>query len=555
MRPFKRFLPLVASVVLVLAMGAIGIGVSLDASEKAREVHSADREELTDTLAGLANQYLRFSLKEVAEVSGSRSWALDPGDPGDRAALEAFTSRSDLYAHGAALFTLDGRPLTTVAPGGELPPADDPGYRPMHEALRGGEPGLSSVMAAGDEAVVAYAVPIVGPDGAPRAILAAFSATASSPLQAYTEQLDYGPGATNHVVDSRGRVVAAGDPSLLGSSVPDGPALEALTGGRGGFEEFTRDGQTTVAAFDPIGLGGWGVLIEQPAEVFYGAVDAGGFRTMGALLGVLAAAALGLLVLGYARQQALREAYTYKGQLLANTTHELKTPLTAIRGASVTLGTRWRDLPEGTVDELLGMVHRRCESLEKLVDRVLIGARFDAGREVPMRPEPIDMRGLLQQTAAEFSESCPRHRLTVDAPDGLRAHVDAHAIDQILGMLVENAIKYSPGGGRVRLAARPVADCVALRVSDQGVGISPEDQERIFEPYYRANREDDHGIGGVGLGLSIIRQLVEANGGDIGVRSMAGHGAAFTVVLPGAGRAPVADGAPEAEEAELAGSV
>lgn len=550
MRPFKRFLPLLVSVGLVLAIGGIGIGVSLDASHKAREVHSADREELTGTLAGLANQYLRFSLKEVAEFSGGRSWGLSPGDPGDRTALETFTSRSDLYAHGAALFTLDGRPLTVVAPGGELPPADDPGYRPMYEALRAGEPGLSSVMSAGEASVVAYAVPIVGPDGAPRAVLAAFSATASSPLQVYTEQLDYGPGAVNHVVDSRGGVVAAGDPSLLGSRVPGSPAVDALAEDRGGFDEFARDGQTMVAAYNPIGLGGWGVLIEQPAEAFYSAVDAGGSQAMAALLGVLAAAAAGIVVLGYARQRALRDAYQYKGQLLANTTHELKTPLTAIRGASVTLGTRWRDLPEGTVDELLGMIHRRCESLGKLVDRVLIGARLDAGHEIPVHPGPIDMHGLLQQTATEFSESCPRHNLIVDAPDGLRARVDPHAIDQILGMLVENALKYSPGGGRIRLAARPVDGCVALRVGDQGVGISPEDLDHIFEPYYRANREDNHGFGGVGLGLSIVRHLVEANGGDIGVRSMPGRGTAFTIVLPGAeGVFPPTDGIPDAEMA------
>src|SRR5207237_8033466 len=110
--------------------------------------------------------------------------------------------------------------------------------------------------------------------------------------------------------------------------------------------------------------------------------------------------------------------------------------------------------------------------------------------------------------------------------------VDPEALDQILGLLLENAIKYSPEGGDVRVSAVEGPRTVAIAVSDHGVGMSEEEQQHIFDPYFRAARGDANRFSGVGLGLSIVRHLVARSGGRIHVESGPGTGTTFTVTLP-----------------------
>jgi signal transduction histidine kinase len=101
-----------------------------------------------------------------------------------------------------------------------------------------------------------------------------------------------------------------------------------------------------------------------------------------------------------------------------------------------------------------------------------------------------------------------------------------------MGLLLENAIKYSPDGGEVRVTARESANAVTISVADHGVGIAPEDLDHIFDPYYRAGRSDSSRFSGVGLGLSIVRHLIRHSGGDVSVESAPGSGTTFTFTLP-----------------------
>jgi signal transduction histidine kinase len=184
------------------------------------------------------------------------------------------------------------------------------------------------------------------------------------------------------------------------------------------------------------------------------------------------------------------------------------------------------------VDQFLGIIHRRCDGLSKLIERILLGARLEAGREVALNPVPTDVLGSLRAITSEFKDVSPRHPVLLAAPENVLVNADPEALDQIFGLLLENAIKYSPEGGEVRVAAIDGPRSVAISVSDHGVGMTAEEREHIFEPYFRAARGDSSRFGGVGLGLSIVRHLVERSGGTITVESAPDDGSTFTITLP-----------------------
>jgi signal transduction histidine kinase len=531
MSHLRRLAPLIVSLGLVVALGAIGFLASAGANHKAEEVHRQDRTTLQTTLAGLGNQYLLIVAKEAFDFASAQPWSLRPGDPADRARLQSFVTHAAFLNHGAVLVDLARRPLNVYAKAPGLPPADDPGFVPMIGSLLARKPGFSSVMVVGGAPLVGVGVPVLE-GGLPVAVLVGFFRADETALQTYNERLRYGKTGRGYLIDSQGGVIAGTDRSQIAQQVPSSPALAALAAGRSGLEEFSRDGTAMIVTYSPIGVGGWSVVTEQEAAEFFGPIRSGKLRVNLALIGLLAVAAAGLAVLNQKRQTALRRAYDYKGELLANTTHELKTPLTAIRGAAMTLGMRWRDMDAPQVDMFLGMIHRRCDGLSKLIEKILIGARLEAGREVPITPAPLEVAGLLRRIAAEFGDASPHHRIEVAVPAGAWVSADPQAVDQILGLLTENAIKYSPDGGEIRLEAEVRDADVLVRVTDSGIGMAEEDCRHAFEPYFKASRGDTQAFGGVGLGLSIARHLVHRHGGEIWVTSSPDVGSVFGFTLP-----------------------
>lgn len=531
MERLRRLAPLLVSAGLVCGLGAIGFLASAGANRKAQEIHRQDRLTLQTTLAGLANQYMLIAAKDAFDFASTQPWSLAPGNPADRAKLEVFVSRSTFFNHGAALVSLASEPLNVYAKAPGLPPNDDPGYLPLVGALLARKPGFSSVMTVGGVPVVAIGVPVMR-GAAPIAVLIGFFRADTSALQTYNQRLRYGRTGIGYLMDSHGGIIASTDLSQVGQEIRPSPAVGAVRAGKSGFTEFERNGERFVATYAPIDVGDWAVVTEQHAGEFFGPIRSGGLRVNLALIGVLAVAAFGLAVLNQKRETALRKAYVYKGELLANTTHELKTPLTAIRGAAMTLGMRWRQMDPEQVDTFLGMIHRRCDGLSKLIEKILVGARLEAGREVPMAPAPIEVAGLLRRIAAEFADASPHHSIEVSVPPGAWVSADPQGADQILGLLTENAIKYSPDGGEIRLEAEMRSSDVVVRVADRGIGMSEEDREHVFEPYFKASRGDAQGYAGVGLGLSIARHLVLRLGGDIWVTSEPGVGSVISFTLP-----------------------
>lgn len=532
--------PLVMSLGLVVALGAIGLVASAGANRTAQDIHQADRLTLQRTLGGLANQYFLFVAKDALDYAADQRWSLTVDDPADRARLRTFVEHSPVLSHGAALVSLTGAPLNSFARDPGLPAANDPGYQPLRALLLRRELGLSSVMRVEGVSVVALAVPVMDGD-TPGALFVGFFRADTGALQTYNERLRYGKTGRAYLVDSAGGIVASSRRAEVGGRYDAAAVLERLRDEHDGFMTFARGSVRYIASYASVGVGGWGAITEQTEAEFFGRIASGGRTVMLALLALLIVAAGTVAVLNHKRQLALRKAYEYKGQLLANTTHELKTPLTAIRGSAMTLGMRWREMKPQQVDQFLSIIHRRCDALGKLIERILMGARLEAGREIMIAPEPIDVRGALRAIAAEFSEATTHHTIVVDAPDGLIVEVDPDAMDQILGLLVENAIKYSPEGGEIRIGAEGAPDeMVTVRVSDPGVGISAEDRGHVFEPYFKGSRGDGQHFAGVGLGLAIARHLVCLHGGDIHVSSQSGVGTLFSFTLP-RGRAMAPD--------------
>lgn len=235
-----------------------------------------------------------------------------------------------------------------------------------------------------------------------------------------------------------------------------------------------------------------------------------------------------LVLRDVSEQKALERAQSL---FLATTTHEIKTPLTVVSGFATTLQRRWDDLKPDDRDRALSAIVRRSEALVKLIDQLLLGFRVQAG-QLDLDLRGFDLRSVLETAVAGF-DTLSDHDLTLEIDDDLPLVIgDGRAVDQVLAQLLENAIKYSPDGGSIRVAARAGEGLVRVTVTDSGVGLQPGEGERVFSRYFRGAGKDHRKVGGVGLGLYIVRQLVEAQGGTVAASGAPGQGSVFEFTLP-----------------------
>ena len=222
-----------------------------------------------------------------------------------------------------------------------------------------------------------------------------------------------------------------------------------------------------------------------------------------------------------------------RADFVTTASHELRTPLTAIYGGVRTLLGRAGELSAEQRLRLLHMIEQESAHLAQIVDQLLITAQLDRG-SLRTIATPTDLR-LLCESVLEAAEarSHAETTLVLDAPPDLEPVLcDESLLRQVLVNLVENALKYSPDGGRIELALATEGDHVRLVVRDEGLGIPPSEQEQIFEKFYRLDAEMTRGVGGSGLGLYISREIVTQMDGTLTVRSEPGAGSAFTVSLP-----------------------
>jgi PAS domain S-box-containing protein len=232
-----------------------------------------------------------------------------------------------------------------------------------------------------------------------------------------------------------------------------------------------------------------------------------------------------------------------KSDFVTAVSHELRTPLTSIYGFAETLLRQDVLFGDEERQTFLGYIASESERLTGIVDQLLNVARLDTG-DLQVNLAPTDVRGIVSDVvrSAEQLAAANGHRFVLDLPeDPLDAEADAEKLRQIVANLVDNAVKFSPAGGTVTLAARRAAERVEVRVVDEGIGIPEEEQRRIFTRFYRGESIGRQpGIGGTGLGLFIAHGLVSAMGGRMWVDSSEGAGSSFAFELPAAQSAAVA---------------
>lgn len=240
-------------------------------------------------------------------------------------------------------------------------------------------------------------------------------------------------------------------------------------------------------------------------------------------------------VLDFRDITAAKELEEAKDLFLATTSHELRTPITVVRGFASTLASRWDKLSDADRRAAVQTIAERAGSLAKLVEQLLLGSRAGAD-QLQVSNGPFDLGGLLRGAVAAFGPLSDRHTLGLDIADDLPlANGDPMATDIIIGQLLENAFKYSPDGGTVSVNARPDGEVIVVEVTDQGIGIAPADRERVFERFVQGETGDRRRFGGIGLGLYIVRQLARAQDGEIAATGNDGGGTTMRLRLRSAG--------------------
>jgi len=220
-------------------------------------------------------------------------------------------------------------------------------------------------------------------------------------------------------------------------------------------------------------------------------------------------------------------------ELLANVSHELRTPLARIRLALELVS----DGDAAKAESYLADIADDLAELERLLDDVMASARLDLARDSagdaspPLHFEAVSGHVFVESAASRYRVRYPTRELACDIPEDLpTVEIDPALLRRVLDNLLDNACKFSDG--RVELSARASADTLTVEVRDFGRGISAEDQLRIFDPFFRSDPSRARTTGGVGLGLAVVRRILDAHHGRVSVASELGHGACFTVSLP-----------------------
>jgi len=227
----------------------------------------------------------------------------------------------------------------------------------------------------------------------------------------------------------------------------------------------------------------------------------------------------------------LRRLSALRADFVSLVSHELRSPMASLIGSAETLRSRWRELGPEQRESFLALIAHETRRLAALVEDVLDTSRIEAGTFTYSFAD-VDVGALARAAAAAAESGQDEVRVRAEVA-GVVPSVrgDGERLRQVLSNLIDNAVKYSPSGGEVRVTTQAQNGSVEVTVSDRGPGIPSEQQRLIFEKFGRA-KVGDKTKPGTGLGLFIARSIAEAHGGSIAVVSSPGHGATFTLTLP-----------------------
>jgi two-component system phosphate regulon sensor histidine kinase PhoR len=228
----------------------------------------------------------------------------------------------------------------------------------------------------------------------------------------------------------------------------------------------------------------------------------------------------------------IRKLETIRSDFVANVSHELKTPLTSIKGFVETL-------LEGALDDkennrnFLKIIHDHTERLNNLVDDLLSLSHLET-KEITLNKKSFNLRSQLEEVISGFKSQLKKMGIDIknELPASIPINADKDRIEQVLTNLIDNAIKFNKEKGSIRICAQEVNGKIKFSVEDSGIGIPEKDIPRIFERFYRVDKARSRELGGTGLGLSIVKHIVELHGGSVGVESTEGFGSKFWFILP-----------------------
>jgi signal transduction histidine kinase len=284
---------------------------------------------------------------------------------------------------------------------------------------------------------------------------------------------------------------------------------------------------------------GWGVLVEQQAAHFDGNSDPSGQPVVIGATVLTAALAIVFILLAFfdrRRRAVYRRTDEAKHAFFATVGHELRTPLTILKGYSDTLTARWDSLSDDAKEMLVSNMAPAAQRMGALVEKLLLASNIQAEAYVKPVPRPTPIPDVVRRVVDRWRPLAPLHTFGVDIDPLLpEAIADADALEQVLGQLIDNAVKYSPSGGRVLVSATRSRKGVDVMVTDDGVGL-PANVREIFEPLVQGEAVDTrvHDEGGAGVGLYIVRTLVRDMGGDVRAERREVPGSRFVVSLKAA---------------------
>ena len=228
----------------------------------------------------------------------------------------------------------------------------------------------------------------------------------------------------------------------------------------------------------------------------------------------------------------LRRLERVRQDFVANVSHELRTPLSSIKGYSETLmgGVS----KEEDRQEFLGIIYRESDRLANLIDDLLDLSKIESGK-MAMVFMPVEITPVIKRTAGVLEKLALQKsiKIGVDIPSGLpKVLADENRLSQVFLNLLDNAIKYTPEGGSVKISVFPQDKYLQVDITDTGAGIPQSDLPRIFERFYRVDKARSRQLGGTGLGLSIVKHIVQAHGGQVWVKSEVGRGSTFSFTVP-----------------------